>query len=77
MLMTDLKDDRPECGSIKLPIVVEHTLTKLGSENWQIINEFCRNLFFLSTEFWYQQMKLKKLYHTSRVELGIGILIKI
>jgi len=32
-LLLILKDDRPECGSIELPIVVEHTLTKLGSDS--------------------------------------------
>ena len=32
VVMAHLKDDRSECGSVKLSIVVEHTLTKLGSE---------------------------------------------
>ena len=32
---THLKDDRPERGSVQLPVIVEHTLTKLGSENFK------------------------------------------
>ena len=35
MTRTHLKDDRPERGSVQLPVIVEHTLTKLGSENFK------------------------------------------
>ena len=32
VMMIQLRVDRPECGSVKLTIVVKNTLTKLGPE---------------------------------------------
>ena len=61
---THLKDDRSERGSVKLPIIVEHTLTKLGSENFKDHDP----------NFWHQEMKLKSFATLNKY---VGLAIKI